>query len=238
MAPPAGFEPALPPPEGGALSPELRGPASSEPRLGNGPKGNVPACGCLPTHCGTGDHLRRSILDPCRAVGGARTPRGRLGSSCCLYSPAASAKLRPRQPHSEARRLHGMRLGTPSPTSRLLAWRRNLWAATRIRTSLISASPWMARQWRSRRTSESTGFAPFRRRCIPTTALGRCGWRVAKSTASRSDNSLPSGESVSMIIAFGSACRGLVVTVDGRVSSAPDEVRLAESRTIDISASS
>ncbi len=26
MAPPAGFEPALPPPEGGALSPELRGP--------------------------------------------------------------------------------------------------------------------------------------------------------------------------------------------------------------------
>ena len=27
-APPAGFEPALPPPEGGALSPELRGPRS------------------------------------------------------------------------------------------------------------------------------------------------------------------------------------------------------------------
>ena len=31
MAPPAGFEPALPPPEGGALSPELRGPMA---RLG------------------------------------------------------------------------------------------------------------------------------------------------------------------------------------------------------------
>ena len=31
MAPPAGFEPALPPPEGGALSPELRGPTA---RLG------------------------------------------------------------------------------------------------------------------------------------------------------------------------------------------------------------
>ena len=26
LVPPAGFEPALPPPEGGALSPELRGP--------------------------------------------------------------------------------------------------------------------------------------------------------------------------------------------------------------------
>jgi hypothetical protein len=37
---------------------------------------------------------------------------------------------------------------------------------------------------------------------------------------------------------LGSACRGLVVTVDGRVSSAPGEVHLAESRTIDISASS
>ena len=28
-APPAGFEPALPPPEGGALSPELRGPGET-----------------------------------------------------------------------------------------------------------------------------------------------------------------------------------------------------------------
>jgi hypothetical protein len=37
---------------------------------------------------------------------------------------------------------------------------------------------------------------------------------------------------------LGSACGGLVVTVDGRVSSAPSEVRLADSRTIDISASS
>jgi hypothetical protein len=37
---------------------------------------------------------------------------------------------------------------------------------------------------------------------------------------------------------LGSACRGLVVTVDGRVSPAPGEVRLAESHTIDISASS
>jgi hypothetical protein len=37
---------------------------------------------------------------------------------------------------------------------------------------------------------------------------------------------------------LGSACRGLVVTVDGRVSSAPGEVRLAESRTIHISAAS
>jgi hypothetical protein len=37
---------------------------------------------------------------------------------------------------------------------------------------------------------------------------------------------------------LGSACRGLVVTVDGRVSSTPGKVRMAESRTIDISASS
>src|SRR5689334_9522921 len=29
MVPPAGFEPALPPPEGGALSPELRGPCQT-----------------------------------------------------------------------------------------------------------------------------------------------------------------------------------------------------------------
>jgi hypothetical protein len=37
---------------------------------------------------------------------------------------------------------------------------------------------------------------------------------------------------------LGSACRGLVVTVDGRIRSDPSEVRLADSRTIDISASS
>ncbi len=33
VVPPAGFEPALPPPEGGALSPELRGPYPDEPSL-------------------------------------------------------------------------------------------------------------------------------------------------------------------------------------------------------------
>ena len=44
MAPPARFELALPPPEGGALSPELRGPAcSGAAGPGSGPKGNVPA---------------------------------------------------------------------------------------------------------------------------------------------------------------------------------------------------
>ena len=37
---------------------------------------------------------------------------------------------------------------------------------------------------------------------------------------------------------LGSACRDLEVTVDGKVSAAPTEVRLAESRTIDITASS
>src|SRR2546423_10878209 len=34
--PPAGFEPALPPPEGGALSPELRGPCVGELSLRQG----------------------------------------------------------------------------------------------------------------------------------------------------------------------------------------------------------
>jgi hypothetical protein len=37
---------------------------------------------------------------------------------------------------------------------------------------------------------------------------------------------------------LGSACRDLVVTVDGNVSSAPREVLLSESRTVDITASS
>jgi hypothetical protein len=37
---------------------------------------------------------------------------------------------------------------------------------------------------------------------------------------------------------LGSACRDLVVTVDGKVSPAPREVRLAESETIKITASS
>jgi hypothetical protein len=37
---------------------------------------------------------------------------------------------------------------------------------------------------------------------------------------------------------LGSACRDLVVTVDGKVSSAPREALLAESRIVDISASS
>ena len=37
---------------------------------------------------------------------------------------------------------------------------------------------------------------------------------------------------------LGSACKALMVTVDGKVSSAPTDVRLAEGRTIDITASS
>jgi hypothetical protein len=37
---------------------------------------------------------------------------------------------------------------------------------------------------------------------------------------------------------LGSACKALMVTVDGQVSSAPTKVRLAESHTIDIKASS
>jgi hypothetical protein len=42
----------------------------------------------------------RSILDPCRAVSGALTPRGRPCSSCCLCSPAACA--RPHHPSGAA----------------------------------------------------------------------------------------------------------------------------------------
>lgn len=42
MAPPAGFEPALPPPEGGALSPELRGPGPA-----SGPNGTLAKTGLL-----------------------------------------------------------------------------------------------------------------------------------------------------------------------------------------------
>ena len=41
-----------------------------------------------------------------------------------------------------------------------------------------------------------------------------------------------------MVAAFGGHYKDLMVTVDGKVSSAPTEVRLAESRTIDITASS
>jgi hypothetical protein len=37
---------------------------------------------------------------------------------------------------------------------------------------------------------------------------------------------------------LGSACKTLMVSVDGKLNSAPTEVRLAESRTIDITASS
>ncbi len=37
---------------------------------------------------------------------------------------------------------------------------------------------------------------------------------------------------------LGSACRGLRVTVDGEISSAPTAVRLADSRVIEITASS
>ena len=43
MAPPARFELALPPPEGGALSPELRGHVFRHAAAACGPKGNVPA---------------------------------------------------------------------------------------------------------------------------------------------------------------------------------------------------
>src|SRR4051795_4798500 len=39
-APPAGFEPSLPPPEGGALSPELRGPGWDDLTSGPGGGGN------------------------------------------------------------------------------------------------------------------------------------------------------------------------------------------------------
>src|SRR5215207_10633480 len=43
LAPPARFELALPPPEGGALSPELRGPAVESRCIVEGRNGNVPA---------------------------------------------------------------------------------------------------------------------------------------------------------------------------------------------------
>ena len=48
LAPPARFELALPPPEGGALSPELRGRAEQCAEAYKGPKGNVPAWHAAP----------------------------------------------------------------------------------------------------------------------------------------------------------------------------------------------
>ena len=72
-------------------------------------------------------------------------------------------------------------------------------SATRTPASSSSASPWMARRWKCRRTWESTGFERFRHRCTPTTPLARYGWRAGKPRPSRSDSSSPSGVSGSMI---------------------------------------
>jgi hypothetical protein len=76
LAPPARFELALPPPEGGALSPELRGRASFgkpgplEGRMAMYQRaGGEPLAVAAVTFC-------RFILDLCRAVSGALTPRG------------------------------------------------------------------------------------------------------------------------------------------------------------------
>src|SRR6476661_11235132 len=61
VVPPAGFEPALPPPEGGALSPELRGPSAGNPSAP--PRRDV--AGTL----GRGDHRSRVFLVSDRGPG-------------------------------------------------------------------------------------------------------------------------------------------------------------------------
>src|SRR5947208_3293822 len=67
VVPPAGFEPALPPPEGGALSPELRGPCEDNPSARPG----------TALHAGPGLACRR--VEPSGA-----TP----GSWCCVSAGA------------------------------------------------------------------------------------------------------------------------------------------------------
>jgi hypothetical protein len=78
-APPARFELALPPPEGGALSPELRGPGQARGRdLAIGPKGNVPAWLPAPSLHLFVDAFLVLFSTSCRAVAVAYAPRRRL----------------------------------------------------------------------------------------------------------------------------------------------------------------
>src|SRR5215211_1354353 len=203
LAPPARFELALPPPEGGALSPELRGLASV------GRPGRLRAeRQCTSVRMAHRSPwqwrcLRRSILDPCRAVSAVLTPRGRPCSSCCSSSPAAYLRLRPHQPQSGPRRRPGVHRGTPFPTSTPLALNRNRSAVTKTHTSSLFGSPWIACQWKFPPTSELTGYARYRLQCTRMTPPGRYGWRAGKRKWSRSGNSLRSGVCGSMVAALG-----------------------------------
>jgi hypothetical protein len=146
MAPPARFELALPPPEGGALSPELRGranfgkPGPLEGRMAmyqraSGEPLAVPAV----TFC-------RSILDPCRAVSGARTRRG---AAVLVVLLVLTSCVRPATPTQAAQR------STPPP-----------WSAPRDAITYITAaglepqSLYQQRRLTHRQSQDHRGWRP------------------------------------------------------------------------------
>src|SRR5690349_7982137 len=110
VVPPAGFEPALPPPEGGALSPELRGPYVDNPSarpawIVGAPRWAVIVGGGCPglnrQQRGTAerDHQRET-----RAESGRRTPLGRCDG--CRRGAAAGRTSALPHPDSAAARRH------------------------------------------------------------------------------------------------------------------------------------
>jgi hypothetical protein len=143
----------------------------------------------------------RSILDPCRAVSGALTPRGRPCSSCCLCSPAACA--RPHHPSGTAEYAASLERATRRHRLHHCRWTR---AATPYQQRKLAHRQSQDHPgWRPKckcpSTWELTGFVRCRPRCIPTTPLAGYGWRAVKSARSRSNSSLRSGGCGSMIVA-------------------------------------
>ena len=127
---------------------------------------NVPAWPRVWRSPGAGRHCRRSILVPCRPVGGARAARAVLAivllvlTSCVRQATPSLAEQRRTPPPWPAPRdaiSYITAAGLETQPS----------AAMRTRASSSSVSPWMARRWTCRHTWESTGSSTAGRRAYP-----------------------------------------------------------------------
>ena len=238
MAPPARFELALPPPEGGALSPELRGLRQSA----------VPCLAWIERQCTsvaaadnsvlTSGRCPRSILD--LVPGGWWSARVTLGAVLIMLVSLAGCV-------QQATPAPAVQRSTPPP-----------WSAPRDAVAYIEAAGLEPHPVNSRSSSRFTELrvivdkAPVE---VPA-YVGIDRVRAVQAAAHTHDTSGQiwlEGRGASDITlgqffvlwgvqfddhCLGSACGGVVVKIDGVVSTAPHEVRLSETQRIDISATS
>jgi hypothetical protein len=238
MAPPARFELALPPPEGGALSPELRGPTTRQAAARTRAERQ-----CTSVAIGLALAVARASSSsfysrPVRA-GWWSAPAARVAVIIVLF--VLTSCVRQDTPAPAEQR------STPPP-----------WSAPRDAISYITAAGLEAQPLSS---NENSRVVDLRITVDGTSVevpayVGIDRVRALQAPVHTHDTSgqvwLEGRETDAVTLGqfftvwgvrfddhcLGSACGALKVTVDGKASSAPREVRLATSRTINITASS